>query len=253
MINQVLISTIESGLIYGLIAALVAIILTPTQYLKVQRQEFGVSYPQIIRKSWKKDGIRAFFCGCLPYVIWNAISSASFGLFDYIALKAVHNWNLTLWWAIFFRIIMGGLSETLGTIYFEIKNILQSKIISEKKIHIDFLTVSILLFIRNSVNWIAAIIIVRIIPIYHLNNAQINYMSFTLGVVFGVLSTPLDILITKNCGTCSEQKNIFRQLFEICFRTNYRQIFNGGLMRFIQTGIYAIMTTLTMILIEKTL
>lgn len=238
-----------AGLIYGLISAITAIFLTPLQYIKVQRQDTQISYKDVIGNAMKNHAnkIGIFFCGCVPYVILNFISSASFGIFDYLSNFITTNWHCCIITTIIVRTLIGGLGETLGTIYFEIKEVIQNKEI--KYAETNFVTILVLIFLRNSITWFAAILVYELAEKYHFSQIDSIIYSFILGIIFGVLTTPFDVLITRNCGVV-KQESLWQQIHHIICESKYDETFSGASIRLIQIGVYSVTTLLTMMFLK---
>lgn len=235
----------KSGVIYGLFAAIAAIFFTPLQYLKIQRQEFKDSYSQIISRTMRNGGIKIFFIGLTPYVILNFIVNGSFGIFDHISTLVINYINAALFLTILIRVVLGGCGETLGTIYFENKEIIRNKNTSNIT-RTDYLKLVSLICLRNSMAWTASVIIFEMESIYHFSVFYSIFLSVCLGMVFGMLSTPLDVLITRNSGNIKKE-SIVAQLKYILFETNYKETFAGGIIRFLAIGYYSAVTICTML------
>lgn len=235
---------------YGVFSAITALFLAPLQYLKVHRQEFQTPYLQNIKKNFNRKNWANFFHGSVPYIVMNFISSASFGIFDYFSAKMIFFLNSSILLTIFIRATFGGLGEALATCYFEFKTIIQNKDFEENKSNTNVSIAIILLIIRNAFIWSAAIIVFEISPLMHWNNCQSTIISIILGIIFGIISTPLDVLITRNCGT-KLQESLWQQCKEILINYKQNGAFAGGLMRFIQMGIYSAVTLLTMLFLQK--
>lgn len=242
---------IFNGLIYGLFAAIAAIFLTPLQYIKIQRQEFQLSYSEIVKNTIKNhtNKIGIFFCGWLPYVMLNFISSASFGVFDYFSNVITRKLQCCMLTVIIVRTFVGGLGETFGTIYFEIKEVIQNKEMQDENAKTSFVTILILIFLRNAIAWLAAILVYELGEKYHFSQMQAIMFSCILGIIFGILTTPFDVLITRNCGVVKKE-SLCSQIYHIIFKSKYDETFSGAIIRFIQIGIYSVVTLLTMIFLK---
>lgn len=244
---QELYNIISSGFIYGLFAVIASLFLTPLQYLKIQKQEFNKSYNDIIKYSFNNGGYKVFFLGLVPYAILNFIVNGSFGIFDYISQKITVHFNCVLL-IIFIHALLGGIGESLCTCHVEIKEIIRNKRIDNiKKTRLSIFF--ILIILRNSMAWTGSVTIYELGIRNNFSQIQSILYSFILGVLFGILSTPLDVLITKNCAS-DKKEGLLYQLKDIFFNSDYNITFAGSLMRFIQIGVFSVVTVLTMIFMQ---
>ena len=76
--------TLISAVVYGLLAALCAAIISPLQFLKIMRQKTFNSYTSIFHDNVRKEGWKVLYRGMKPYILMNFIANLSFGMADSI-------------------------------------------------------------------------------------------------------------------------------------------------------------------------
>lgn len=254
MLGAEIYNLIISGLVFGLFSAITAVILTPSQYLKIQKQEYHhENYDEIICKTLKDGNWKTFFVGVKPYVALSFLTSSFFGIFDYIAHHIVMALHASFVLTIFIRAFLGGTGESIGVLYFEIKEIIRNK---NKKIparaisETEILPVLGMLILRNSDVRGASIIVSEMSLIYNFTEFKSMIYSFLLGVIFGIITTPFDVLVTKNCGA-KKETGIMKQLYNIMANAHNDERYAGAMIRFFQIGIFSITTVLTLAFIKK--
>lgn len=241
-------------MVFGFFSAITAVILTPSQYLKIQKQEYhNEKYIQIIKRTLKNQNWKTFFIGIKPYVALSFLTSTFFGISDYLAHQITDILHTSILLTILIRAFLGGTTESIGVLYFEIKEIVRNKNktnTSHKIKDTKILPVLSMLILRNSDVRGASIIISEIGSMYHFNEFKSMFYSFVLGIIFGIITTPFDVLVTKNCGDKKEM-GIFKQLKNIIINAQNDERYAGATIRFLQIGVYSITTILTLIFIKK--
>lgn len=254
MLSTEIYNLIISGLIFGTFSAITAVILSPSQYLKIQKQEYhNENYGQIIKRTLQHNNWKTFFVGLKPYAMLSFLTSTFFGIADYISHKIVFALHASIFLTIIIRAFFGGIVESIGVLYFEIQEIIRNKNKNNtncSNAETKIAPVLGMLILRNSDVRVASIIVSEMSLIYHFTDLKSMIYSFVLGIVFGIITNPFDVLVTKNCGDKKDIK-IMKQLFNIVTNANNDERYAGAIIRFFQIGVYSITTILTLIFIKK--
>ncbi len=239
--TSLLFEVLISAFYFGLTSALAAVVLAPLQYLKVIRQETYLSYSSIVLTSFKKGGFSIFFRGALPYAIMNFISSASFGVSEFISKKIlVYSSGLLI--SVVIRSLLGGFIETVSTIHSEMKEISKNKgeLMKSKAVASSIFT-SIL--IRNCIFWAPSAISYEVSVNYP--DSYSSCIPLILGLISGLVSIPFDVVATKSCGGLNNNHNFLDKL-KIIFANNKKEVFAGTLIRIVQMALFTLVTTIVM-------
>lgn len=271
---------IIEGLFFGLLAALAAFIISPVQYLKIIRQETGAAYTKILKTTLReKNPLKVFYRGALPYTIMNFLSNAAFGLSDYISNLILHSnnnsnilnisnidpniasgadiainniiiINYSLFTGVALRSFLGGIIETLFTIYPEIQEILRNKGQLVKDYSNSFFKnaskIIFPIFFRNSIAWVGITLSYEISIRYSVELKYSIILSLIIGLIFGFFSLPLDVIVTQNCGGITNL-SVLQRLSQI-FRKDQSRLLAGATIRIGQICIFTLVTVLSMFL-----
>ncbi|KYH12838.1 hypothetical protein [Neorickettsia sp. 179522] len=230
-------------LVYASFAAVVAFAIAPLQYLKIIRQETASSYSSIFFCAFEKGGaaIGIFFGGAIPYVTMNFLANLSFGFSDRIS-EIVLPVQYGILVGIFVRAFLGGAIETLFTIYPEVREIVRNKgdlAVGKGRV----LSILFPAFLRNSVAWLGATSSYEISTRLFLSLDKSLFLSVVLGLVFGVISIPLDVLVTQNCAA-REELPLLRRVLLVATDSSSK-FFLGSTIRILQISIYTAVTVST--------
>ncbi|ETO91272.1 MAG: hypothetical protein P857_396 [Candidatus Xenolissoclinum pacificiensis L6] len=239
-----LVSFFAVSLVYGIVGTVVALILSPLQCIKILRQDTGHSYYSLFHTIIKEEGVLYFYRAAMLYAMMNFLSNFSFGIADVTSVFLSHN-NPMLRLAV--RIFVGGFVETLLTFYVEIKEILKNKEHYSKSEFVYFSEVSLLLLLRNSVVWIGSAVSMLLFELYHFNFYTAFLISLVLGLIFSVLSLPLDVFSTVMCGT---SRKSFSENICVVYRSHKQKLFYGATIRTIQVTAFTIATAITGMILQ---
>ncbi len=226
--------------IYGSAAALIGALVYPMQFLKVIRQQTGAEYLDIIEQNYKTSGVKNFYRGVFAYMIIQFFSNTSFAISEFFSLKflSIYGAELTIF-GILFRGFLASILETAMTIKSEVDVISANKgELMKKSGEISAIIASI--FIRNSAIWFGSLWSIYFINKFHMNDLSSFFLSFVVGIIFGIISLPLDIVATHNCGDI-EKLSIFQRLKKISFESDgYVAMYRGSIMRVIMMTCYSV-------------
>ncbi|ACT69847.1 hypothetical protein ACJZTR_03850 [Neorickettsia risticii] len=229
-------------LVYASFAGVVAFAIAPLQYLKIIRQETAASYSSIFFRAFGKSGaIGIFFGGALPYVTMNFLANLSFGLSDRIS-EIVLPVQYGILIGIFVRAFLGGAIETVLTIYPEVREIVRNKgdLAFGKGRALSILFPA---FLRNSVAWLGATSSYEISTKLCLSMDTSLILSVILGLVFGIISIPLDVMVTQSCAA-KEELTLIRRMLLVATDSSSKFLL-GSTIRILQISIYTTVTVLT--------
>lgn len=246
---QPLIDMFIVGIFFGLSSALVAILISPLQFIKVNRQATGFSYTKIIYSTIKIKGVRAFFRGAIPYGIMNFLSSMAFGFSQYFSNSLPLEVYLNILGVIIFRSVLAGVIETIFSIHAELREISLNKgslIISKPKVSNIFMAI----LLRNIIFWMGALISFELEDKLKLTKFMGIILSLVFGIICAVLTITLDVVATQNCGSLNKIGvwSRFKKLFK---KTDEDLLLAGVVIRIIQVGIFTASTVVTMSLYEQ--
>ena len=230
---------------FGIIAAIIAVIISPLQFIKIIRQQTGKSYSKIIKENYKKYGIKVFYRGAYPYGKLQFLSSFSFGLSEFCCIFVLKKFNLELSFiAVFIRAISAGLFETTFSVKAEMQEISRNKgeLMKQKGTVASILEA---IFIRNVLFWMASLVSFYFINKISLNGLAGGLLAFVFGIIFAIITIPIDLVATHNCGD-DEKHSVFSRIKKILTTEGcYSSIYYGSFMRVIQISIFTVFTTIT--------
>lgn len=243
---------LKSAFLFGAISAVISGLISPLQFLKVQRQQTGKSYREIFYTEKKLHGLWVFYRGWIPYSAMNFYSSAAFGISEFLSIKflAFYDMENTIT-GILFRIIAAGLLETTVTITSEIKEITRNKInLMEVKGTISSILMPV--YLRNTFSWVGTLVsmyfICRLVDHFHLSFSHKILIAFICGLISSIVGLPLDVITTQSCGA-KEKLSLFKRAQKI-IQTNSSAIFHGSLMRISILTISTIVTVIVEIILN---
>lgn len=238
---------ILSSLFFGTLSAITALTISPLQFVKIIRQETGKLYMKIVVLYLKEQGIKVFFRGAIPYTVMQFISSMSFGVTDYLSNLFLNNTSNFVS-ETFIRAGLGGVFETIVTIYYELKEITRNKgeLIHSKP---SISSIIIPVCFRNTIFWCAAIIAYQLSLQFSLTTFTSLILAFTFGIVFALFSIPFDVVATQSCGAY-EKMCMLTRLHKIILERGKTHVFAGSLIRIIQIAIFSTVTELSMMLFQ---
>ena len=240
-----LISLLKNMLYFGGLSAVAAIVISPLQFLKVIRQQNGYRYSTIIKQYFTKSGIKPFFRGAVPYAKVQFFSSAAFGFSEFFMVMILKKFDadVTLL-GIIMRAIAAGVLETALTIDAEVKEISRNK--GElMKTPGTIKSVFGPLFIRNIMSWVGSLVTIYFLNKMHLSNFTASILALVLGTVVAVITIPIDMAATQNCGDdihCSTFARVKKIIQE---GGGYSSSYRGSLMRIVQIAIFTVVTSIT--------
>jgi hypothetical protein len=248
------IQIIKNAFWFGFISSLIAITISPIQFLKIQKQSTGSSYISIIKYYYKNHGLKIFFIGSIEFSFLQFFSSAAFGVSEFFSRKIIINNNLEFNpISIIISTIFAGFLETIFTIIFEFKAIEANKInLIERKT--SYLNIFFPLLYRNSLYWIGSLGSIFIINIlekkYNINftNSLSLLLSFFIGLFWAIMTTPIDMIISQKVGSDNDiykKQNIFIILKDKITNDGISEILRGSLARISLSTIFTIGTVLT--------
>lgn len=248
--NILQIQLLKEALVFGVLAAILAILISPLQFLKIQKQETGQNYLTLLKARYKQYGVLVFFSGAIPYALLQFFSSASFGVSEFFSTVILNQLGMQVSFiAVLFRTLMAGVIETSSTIFFEMKEIEKNKINlleADPKVKTIFFP----LLLRNSFYWLGSLVSIYIIKVLEIKYSYCTchteniLISFFIGVIFAVLTIPFDVVTTQNLGS-SDNLSILQRLKKNVFEGGYVEIFRGSLMRILISTCFTICTVLT--------
>ena len=234
----VLLGIVYHGLVFGVGSAIVAVILSPAQYVKVVKQELVLGYMRIITQSYNSGGLRIFFRGCGPYALMQFVSSFSFGVAEYLSNIIILSMGSGILLSVTLRAILGGALETVTTVYYEMQEIARNKgdlLLSKVGVSQVFFVI----FLRNILFWLAPSLSFELTSHFSLSYGEVFLLSCVLGLLAGIITTPLDVIATKNCGGTGDLSVLFR-LRNIVRQGELEVVFAGAYIRVAQIMIYSI-------------
>ena len=237
-------SLLKEAFIFGLLSCITAIIISPLQFIKIIRQQTGNSYSKIIKKNYQQHGIKIFYRGAYPYGQLQFLSSASFGLSEFICIFFLKEYHIdTNLIGIFIRALSAGIFETAFAVKAEVQEISKNKgELMKRKGTISSILEAI--FMRNALFWMASLLSLYFIQRMHLSHFSGSLLASLFGIVFGVITIPLDLVATHNCGD-DERHSVFSRIQKIINEDHYSSIYYGSMMRVLIISIFTIVTTIT--------
>jgi len=236
-----------TGIFFGLISAVTAIIISPLQFLKVIKQQVGGYYYIIFKTTVNRSGFSTFFRGAVPYAVMNFLSSMAFGFSEYLSVYILGVTKFPILISVIVRSFLGGIIETGFSIKSELSEISKNKgsLIKEKP---KIITIAAPILLRNIIFWHGSIIAYEISESFYLSIVASSVISFIFGAMFALISIPFDVIATQNCGA-KEDRGLIGRLRKIL--KNRNQIFAGNVMRVIQVAIFTLTTVLTLFLFKR--
>jgi hypothetical protein len=237
-------SLLKEAFIFGSLSCITAIIISPLQFIKIIRQQTGDNYKNIIKANYKKSGIKIFYRGAYPYGQLQFLSSFAFGLSEFICIFFLKQYNLeSSFTGILIRSISAGIFETAFTVKAEVQEISKNKgDLMKRKGTITSILEAI--FMRNTLFWMASLLSFYFIQKIHLTHFAGSLLAFVFGVVFGVITIPLDLVATQNCGD-DEIHSVFSRIKKILNANGqYSSMYYGSIARIMIISIFTIITTI---------
>ena len=234
--------------VFGITAAMIAAFLAPLQFIKIIRQETLGNYRDIVRKAFSQGKFKIFFRGVTPYVILQFVSSAAFGVSNFVS-GIILEYNKGFLIAVLIRSLLGGVLETTATVFTEVREISRNKgelMKSKGRASSIFLPI----LIRNSIFWLASALSFEIHKRTHIASLQSAVLAFLLGVVAAVISIPHDLLATQSCGAESDMGVVarFKKIVQI---HGVDKAFAGIKIRIIQIAMFSLVTECVMTAVNK--
>jgi hypothetical protein len=254
--NFIWLGFLKEPFFFGFTSMILALIISPLQFLKIQRQASSSSYFSILKNYYEKHGLSIFFIGAIPFALLQFFSSGAFGFANILINKIIFNFNLEFnVVSILIGTLIAGFFETLATFFFEMKEIEKNKV---NLLETSGSAASIVfpLFLRNSLYWVgslASIFILNLIEKKYYINLSTNLIfliSFLTGLIWAVLTIPFDLVVTQAFGS-SEKLGIFDRLKKNIFEGGYQEIFKGSFMRVIMSTLFTIAIVLTEYFLKK--
>jgi branched-subunit amino acid transport protein len=236
---------IRNALYFGGIAAITALLISPLQFLKIIRQQTGRGYFDITKDYFSNYGIKPFYRGAYPYAKLNFYSSAAFGISEFFMVNLLKSFGLEVTIiGTFLRAIAAGTLETSMTVSSEVKEISRNKgEFMKQKGTVRSIIEAI--FIRNTLFWMGSLISFYFMNKMQLSNFMGGIVSFIFGAIFAIITIPVDIVATHNCGDDTKH-SIFSRLKKIIVEDgSYKAAYRGSLMRIVQITIFTITTVIT--------
>jgi hypothetical protein len=230
---------------FGGLSAITAIIISPLQFLKVIRQQTGAQYSEICQKYFKEDGLKPFFRGAIPYAKLQFYSSSAFGLNEFFMVMILKQFGLEVTLiGILIRALSAGVTETAFTVNAEVKEISRNKGELMKQ---DGTIKSIIesIFLRNVLFWMGSLFTLYFINKANLSNFSGGILAFMLGIVIAIVTIPIDMAATHNCGDDTKYSTFKRIKKIIQDGGGYSSSYYGSLMRIIQIAIFTLVTSIT--------
>lgn len=235
MIEQIY-KLLQEILWFGSTAALLGILISPVQYLKIIKQETHAAYLKILRQSIRDKGIKILFRSCIPFAQLNFLINGAFGIAHYIS-NMILDENSSVIVSAITRAILGSIIETLLTVNTEVREITRNKL---EYMHKKGRASSIIMpaFLRNAIPWFAA-------ALAHEISIRTDWegfaLSFILGLSAGIISTPLDVMVTQSCGAQDDMSMLRRM--NIAVKTKgFESVYAGTAMRILQIIAFVMLT-----------
>lgn len=251
LINHHIIPLIKNIVAYGFIAALVAVLVTPLQFLKIIRQQTGQNYSYIFHNEKKLHGPTVFYRALIPYVAMSFLINTAFGISEHFSIKFLHLFLIeNTIWGMIFRIIAAGLMETIFTIKAEVIEISKNKI-DLMKTKGTIISILIPAFLRNTMAWVGTLL-----STYFILKFDISFfyngiiLAFIIGLIISILSLPFDVIATQNCGDIQEL-SITQRMKKIINEGGYIGVYSGSLMRIIQITLFTVGTTISALILRN--
>ena len=245
---NLLAQSLYNSLLFGITAAIIAVLISPLQFIKIIRQETLNGYKIIIANAFNQGKLKIFFRGAAPYALLQFISSAAFGFSDFLSNIILQN-NKNLLLAVLIRSLLGGTLETIATISTEVREISRNKgELMKKKGKPSSILLPI--WIRNSIFWIASTLSFEIYQYTNITASQSAILAFFLGIIAGIFSIPPDLLATQNCGAEQNMTAIAR-LNMIIKQNGIDKTFAGTKIRIIQIALFSLTTEYIMTVVSR--
>lgn len=231
--------------IYGVFAAIVAFIISPLQFLKVQKQQTNRGYVDLLYDAVKLNGFAVLYIGAVPYTCMSFLSNLAFGFSDYLFFYINQHLTLFLFSRIFILSLIGGVFETVFIFYHEVNEVCRNKlnlIETSRKRYIKLIPVMI---IRNSISWLSVALMFELDYAFHLPFVLSILFGIIFSILFSCISIPLDVVITRNCGAKIPVSTV--KMISFLIQEKKSHLFSGAIMRILQIVIFTLITFLTMI------
>ena len=230
---------------FGGTAALLGVFLSPIQYLKILKQETHTPYSTILSQSIKRKGIKILFCSCIPFAQLNFLINGAFGIAYYISDIILAENSSAIISAIT-RAVLGSIIETLLTVNTEVREITRNKL---EYMHKKGRVASIVLpgFLRNMIPWFAAAFAHEISIRTDWNGFV---LSFALGLIAGIISTPLDVMVTQSCGA-QDNMSMFSRMKIAVQTKGIESVYAGTAMRILQIVAFVMLTEWVMKILSQ--
>ncbi|QHD65505.1 hypothetical protein [Neorickettsia findlayensis] len=241
---------ILGGVFFGSFSAVAAVLMSPLQFLKIMRQQTRSSYRKIALDTLSDGGLAPFFRGALPYAVMNFLSSMSFGISEAISAIALKSFfHPTILFVVLFRSMLGGLLETLFSIWAEICEISRNKgTLMENKATLRGVALPIL--VRNMIFWSASVVSYEISIAYHMSLLSGTAVGLIFGIFAALLSIPLDVVATRNCGAHVRHGVLACVWAVFLGKEDAKYLLYGTIIRVIQIAMFTLVTLLTMFAFE---
>lgn len=235
---------------YGGISAITGILISPLQFLKIIRQQTGKKYLQICKEYFEKGGLKTFFRGAIPFAKLQFFSSSAFGVSEFFMVMLLKRFGLEVTLiGMLVRVLSAGTFETAFTVRAEVKEISRNKGELMKK---DGTIMSIIeiIFMRNTIFWMGSLFTVYFIDKIGLSNTVGMILSFILGIIVAVITIPIDMAATHNCGDNVRYSAFGRIKKIIQDGGGYSSSYYGSLMRILQIAIFTLTTSITEMILK---
>ncbi|ACT69858.1 hypothetical protein ACJZTR_03845 [Neorickettsia risticii] len=241
---------ILGGVFFGSFAAVAAVLMSPLQFLKIMRQQTRASYRKIALDALSDDGLAPFFRGALPYAVMNFLSSMSFGISEAISGIVLKSFfHPAILFVVLFRSMMGGLLETLFSVWAEMCEISRNKgALMENRA--TFRGVALPILLRNMIFWSASVASYEISIAYHMNLFSGTAIGLVFGIFAALFSIPLDVVATRNCGARVRHGILACAKAALLREEDARYLLYGTVIRVIQIAMFTLVTLLTMFAFE---
>lgn len=247
--NNHFIPLIKNIFAFGSVAALVAIIVTPLQFLKIMRQQTGWTYSYIFHHEKKLYGPSVFYRALIPYVAMSFLINAAFGISEHFSVKFLHLFLIeNTFWGMIFRALAAGLLETIFTIRAEVIEITKNKI-DLMKTKGTIISILVPAFLRNTIAWLGALLSLYFILKFNISFYNGMIIAFIIGLIISILSLPFDVITTQNCGDI-QKLSVIQRMKKIIKERGYKGAYAGSLMRIIQITLFTIGTTISELILH---
>ena len=218
-------------LLYGVPIFIVALIISPVQFVKINRQNSNkLGYKDIIIQNYRSKGLKVFYSGGISYAVSIAVSVLVYP-FALVIHKLYHIEYVFL--SGLYLTLISSFLETAMSFIFVAKNILESKFINKK--NVNPFSIFIPLFFRNSIIWASFSMIDVYIDSGLIEVKNAFFLTNFLGIISVYLSLPFDVYFSRKYG--NEWYNIKKFYEELkCF--GIYNMFKGLLCRIIMVCIY---------------